>query len=68
MVKTTLIERKGGLYYMGGGGSIYFSFHQKLSNLGILLQKNTNEAEMKNKSQICDSAPSYRTLFLKVIC
>jgi hypothetical protein len=41
------------------GGSSYFSFHQKWSKLGILVQKDAKEAEMKKKFKKFDSAPSY---------
>jgi hypothetical protein len=47
------------------GGSLYFSFHQKRSKLGIFLQTDANNAEMKKKDKIFDSAPCYRTLFLQ---
>jgi hypothetical protein len=33
------------------GGSLYFSFHQKRSKLGIFLQTDANNAEMKKKSK-----------------
>jgi hypothetical protein len=55
-------KRQGrGLYSMGG--SLYFSFYQKWSKFGTLSQTDANEAEMKEKFKIFDSAPGYRTLF-----
>jgi hypothetical protein len=46
---------EGALYYMEG------AYHQKWSKLGILLQTDASEAEMKKKNVISDSTPSYRT-------
>jgi hypothetical protein len=40
-------------------GSLYFSFHQKWSKLGTLVQKDAKEAEMKKKFKNFASAPSY---------
>ncbi len=36
---------------------LYFSFHQKWSKLGTLLQTDANGAEMKKKLKISDSPP-----------
>jgi hypothetical protein len=47
-----------GVFITGNVGSLYFSFHQKWSKIGTLVQK---EAEMKKKFKIFDSAPSYWT-------
>jgi hypothetical protein len=39
------------------GGRLDFSFSQKWRKLGILLQKDANEIEMKKKSQFSDNRP-----------
>jgi hypothetical protein len=51
-------EREG-VFITGNMGSLYFSFHQKWSKIGTLVQKDAKEAELKKKLKIFDSAPSY---------
>jgi hypothetical protein len=47
---------RGSLFHRG---SLYFSFNQKWSKFGTLPQTDPNEAEMKEKFKIFDSASSY---------
>jgi hypothetical protein len=49
------------------GGILQFSFHQKWSKLGTLLQTDANETEINKKFNIFDRAQSCRTLFLQCI-
>jgi hypothetical protein len=54
-------SKKGKYFYQKGRGtplhgeSLYFSFRQKWSKLCILLQKNANEAEIKEKLKEFDN-------------
>ncbi len=59
-IEESVIPKEGGLDYMG---TLIFWFSSEWSKLGQLLQTDDNEAEMKKKFKIFDSAPSYGTLF-----
>jgi hypothetical protein len=54
-------RKKGKYFYQKGRGtslhgeSLYFNFRQKWSKLCILLQKNANEAEIKEKFKEFDN-------------
>ncbi len=47
--KSSVFKGRGSLLHWG---SLYFSFHRKWSKLGTLVQKESNETEMKKKFKI----------------
>jgi hypothetical protein len=61
-------HKKGKYFYQKGRGtplhgeSLYFSFRQKWSKLCILLQKNANETEIKEKLKEFDSIYTVTTI------